>query len=224
MSDFLLLSFEKATASLELLSKAEVPCLHLCPYQYVPIDLTVLPPQGAVLVVTSARSFKFYPYPEFWRHRRLFVVGKGTEAAAQTLGLEPEFVGDAGGAEVVQAAQLAAPHIFHVGGSDLSEPLQVALEKVTHTRMPVYTRKENALFTNSTVTISLSAIASPAAAHAIGRHDVFSKAPCVCIGHTTAEAATAAGLLVVGVAERPRFVDLTMLAISAYNHYLHRSS
>ena len=223
MSDFLLLSFENIAASLELLSKAGTPFLHLCPYQYMSVDLTVVPPHGEILVVTSARCFKFYPSLEFWRHRRLFVVGKGTEAAALALGLKPEFVGHSGGAEVVQAAQMAGQHIFHLGGTELSEPLQKALETVEHTRIPLYTRQQNVRFTDSKERIALSAIASPAAAHAIGRHDVFSNAPCVCIGQTTAKAAAAAGLRVLGVAEQPRFVALTALAISAYNHCSRRS-
>ena len=218
MSDLLLLPFEKANDAQKRLSQLGIPYLHLCPYNYHGLTVTQWPAPGSVVVVTSARSFEFHSNSEYWRNRRLFVVGKGTEAAAKRLGLTPEFIGHEGGASAVHAAQQATDGVIHhLGGQELSRPLKEALKGIQHKRTSLYARVHNPHFNEAVELIRLSAIASPAVAKEIGQHPTFSRAPCVCIGPTTQSAALEVGLHIVGVAKEPSFKSLIQQAVIAYN-------
>ena len=218
MSDLLLLPFEKANDALKRLSQMRIPYLHLCPFMYHGLTVTQWPEPGSVVVVTSARSFEFHSNTKYWSDRRLFVVGKGTESAAKSLGLEPEFIGHGGGASAVRAARKVTNGIIHhLGGQYLSQPLRGALSGIRHNRISLYGRKQNPLFEEAKNNIRLSAVSSPATAAAIGKHPTFSNAPCVCIGPTTQNAAIEAGLQVVGMAKEPSFQSLIQEAVNAYN-------
>ena len=218
MSELLLLPFEKVADAPKRLSRVGIPYLHLCPFHYHAIEVKKWPPKGSTVVVTSARSFEFHSHPSYWQDRRLFVVGKGTEAAATSLGIMTEYVGHVGGALTVSvASKMTDDVIYHLGGMDISAPLQKALNAVSHIRIPLYNRVRNDLFFTNQSSIKLSAIASPAAAEAIGNHNMFSRSPCVCIGETTMDAAQNVGLEVIGQAKLPRFSSLVEEAIIAYN-------
>jgi len=179
----------------------------------IPLDTPPPCERPGVVILSSARAAALAPALDQWAAgATLACVGAGTAEAARRRGLRPEIVGEAGAAELIAGlAGLPRPWVF-VGARSPAPAMGRAIAVGEVLAWPVYDQQEQLL--SDLPEVALVLLASPSAARAWARSG-GTAVPVVVIGETTASAARACGLRILGKAERPGWAELAQAAAEA---------
>ncbi|NOY24299.1 MAG: uroporphyrinogen-III synthase [Oligoflexia bacterium] len=215
MATRVLITREQAEPLAHLLAARGLESAHLPLVSLVATSQLPPCPQPAQVLVTSASALRFAPALVDWvGSARVVVVGSKTAAAAEQAGLRGLLVGTSGGQSALDLLDPELEPTVFVGAMCPAPAVSRALCAGHLLHWAVYQQappeppdKGGALPRADIVTL-----ASPSAARAWARLDRDGVVPVVVIGETTANAARAAGLHVVGQAEKP---DLDALAAAA---------
>lgn len=165
------------------------------------VALTGPPPceRPGTVLFSSARGVRGLPDPRWIGAARVLCVGPATARAAEARGIPVHRVGAQGGAQLLQLLEGEPEPWVFVGTAEPAPALHAALAEGRVLHWPVYRQVDAAV--EQLPEADLVLLESPSAARVWAR--AGQRAPVLCIGSTTAQAAEAAGLELRAVAARP---------------------